>query len=210
MGVFLATTWRLHPDICHFLSDAVYEGRLQAAPQTAHRRVCLPQTGGRIITREAGLVFVPVLHEGNTQASDEEVQAVRAVIDELLGRDITDTSGQRLRPLQLSDILCVAPYNMQVRKLQAALGPDARVGTVDKFQGQEAPVVILSMCASQGDTSPRGIDFLFHKNRLNVALSRAQSLAIVVASPALARTRCQTLAHMEQVNLFCRVMEEGK
>ncbi len=210
MGVFLATTWRLHPELCHFLSDAVYEGRLQAAPQTVRRRVCLPQTGGRIITREAGLVFVPVPHEGNTQASDEEVQAVREVVGELLGRDITDTTGQRLRPLQLADILCVAPYNMQVRKIQAALGPDARVGTVDKFQGQEAPVVILSMCASQGDTSPRGIDFLFHKNRLNVALSRAQSLAIVVASPALARTRCQSLAHMEQVNLFCRVMEEGK
>ena len=210
MGVFLATTWRLHPDICHFLSDAVYEGRLRAAPQTAQRRVCLPQTGGRIITQEAGLVFVPVSHEGNTQASDEEVQAVREVVGELLGRDITDTTGQRLRPLQLSDILCVAPYNLQVRKLQAALGPEARVGTVDKFQGQEAPVVILSMCASQGDTSPRGIDFLFHKNRLNVALSRAQSLAIVVASPALARTRCQSLAHMEQVNLFCRMMEEGK
>ena len=209
MGVFLDTTWRLHPDICHFLSDAVYEGRLQAAPQTVQRRVCLPPMGGRIIRREAGLVFVPVSHEGNTQASDEEVQAIRAIVDELLGRDITDTSGQRLRPLQLSDILCVAPYNMQVRKLQAALGPEARVGTVDKFQGQEAPVVMLSMCASQGDTSPRGIDFLFHKNRLNVALSRAQSLAIVVASPALARTRCQTLAQMEQVNLFCRVMEEG-
>ena len=163
MGVFLATTWRLHPEICHFLSDAIYEGRLHAAPQTTRRRVCLPQMGGRIITREAGLVFVPVPHEGNTQASDEEVQAVRAVVSELLGRDITDTTGQRLRPLQLSDILCVAPYNMQVRKLQAALGPDARVGTVDKFQGQEAPVVILSMCASQGDTSPRGIDFLFQR-----------------------------------------------
>jgi len=210
MGVFLATTWRLHPELCHFLSDAVYEGRLHAAPQTAQRRVCLPQTGGRIITREAGLVFVSVPHEGNTQASDEEVQAVHEVVGELLGRDLTDTTGQRLRPLQLADILCVAPYNMQVRKLQAALGSEARVGTVDKFQGQEAPVVILSMCASQGDTSPRGIDFLFHKNRLNVALSRAQSLAIVVASPALARTRCRTLAHMEQVNLFCRVMEEGK
>ncbi len=210
MGVFLATTWRLHPELCHFLSDAVYEGRLHAAPQTARRRVCIPPKGSRIITREAGLVFVPVLHEGNTQASDEEVRAVCEVVGDLLGRDITDTTGQRLRPLQLSDILCVAPYNMQVRKLQAALGPDARVGTVDKFQGQEAPVVILSMCASQGDTSPRGIDFLFHKNRLNVALSRAQSLAIVVASPALARTRCQTLAHMELVNLFCRVMEEGK
>ncbi len=210
MGVFLDTTWRLHPEICHFLSDAVYEGRLHAAPPTAHRRVCLPQTGGRFITREAGLIFVPVPHEGNTQASDEEVRTIRAVVGELLGRDITDTVGQRLRPLQRSDILCVAPYNMQVRKLQAALGSEARVGTVDKFQGQEAPVVILSMCASQGDTSPRGIDFLFHKNRLNVALSRAQSLAIVVASPALARTRCQSLAHLEQVNLFCRVMVEGQ
>ena len=210
MGVFLGTTWRLHPEICGFLSDAVYEGRLHAAAQTARRRVCVPQTAGQIITKEAGLLFVPVVHEGNTQASDEEVQAIREVVDELLGRDITDTTGQRLRPLQLPDILCVAPYNMQVRKLQAALGPDARVGSVDKFQGQEAPVVILSMCASQGDASPRGIDFLFHKNRLNVALSRAQSLAIVVASPALARTRCQSLAQMEQVNLFCRVMEEGK
>ncbi len=223
MGVFLATTWRLHPEICHFLSDAVYEGRLHAAPHTVNRRVCGPKAGQSgegagashqpPVTShwpEAGLIFVPVPHEGNTQASDEEVQAIRAVVGELLGRDITDTTGQRLRPLQLSDILCVAPYNMQVRKLQAALGPEARVGTVDKFQGQEAPVVILSMCASQGDTSPRGIDFLFHKNRLNVALSRAQSLAIVVASPALARTCCQSLAHMEQVNLFCRVMEEGR
>ncbi len=210
MGVFLGTTWRLHPEICGFLSDAVYEGRLHAAPHTVKRRVCVPQSETCTITQEAGLVFVPVTHEGNTQGSDEEVQTICTVVAELLGRDLTDTSGQRVRQLELSDILCVAPYNMQVRKLQAALGPDARVGSVDKFQGQEAPVVILSMCASQGDTSPRGIDFLFHKNRLNVALSRAQSLAIVVASPALAQTRCQSLAHMEQVNLFCRVMEEGK
>ncbi len=210
MGVFLGTTWRLHPEICGFLSDAVYDGRLHAAPHTAKRRVCVPKSATRIITQEAGLIFVPVIHAGNTQGSDEEVQTICTIVAELLGRDLTDTSGQRVRQLALSDILCVAPYNMQVRKLQAALGPKARVGSVDKFQGQEAPVVILSMCASQGDTSPRGIDFLFHKNRLNVALSRAQSLAVVVASPALARTRCQSLAQMEQVNLFCRVMEEGK
>ena len=214
MGVFLETTWRLHPDICSFLSDAVYEGRLHASPQTANRRICLPKTeGGKHssrVVREAGLLFIPVEHAGNTQSSDEEASVIAEVVDELLDRDLTDTSGQRLRQLQLSDILFVAPYNMQVRKLQSLLGPQARVGSVDRFQGQEAPVVIVSMCASQGDTSPRGIDFLFNKNRLNVALSRAQSLAIVVASPALAQTRCQSLPQMEQVNLLCRVIEEGQ
>ena len=212
MGLFLGTTWRLHPSVCHFLSDAVYEGRLQAAVQTAKRRVLVSKTGGSAgyATQEAGLLFIPVIHAGNIQGSDEEVGLICELVDELLGRALTDTQGQTCGRLQLSDILFVAPYNMQVRKLQAALGPYARVGSVDKFQGQEAPVVMLSMCASQGDGSPRGIDFLFNKNRLNVALSRAQSLAIVVASPALARTQCLSLAQMEQVNLFCRVMEEGR
>ena len=213
MGLFLGTTWRLHPSVCHFLSDAVYEGRLQAAAQTAERRVLLPNTGGtggEYVTQEAGLLFVPVTHVGNIQGSGEEVGLICELVDELLGRELTDTQGQLCGQLQLSDILFVAPYNMQVRKLQTALGPHARVGSVDKFQGQEAPVVILSMCASQGEGSPRDIDFLFNKNRLNVALSRAQSLAIVVANPALARTQCLSLAQMEQVNLFCRVMDEGR
>src|SRR6185503_15045809 len=106
--------------------------------------------------------------------------------------------------LTLSDILVVAPYNVQVRMLKQALGPQARVGTIDKFQGQQAPVVILSMCSSAGDASPRGIDFLFDKNRLNVAISRAQSLAIVVGNPMLATSRCSTLKHLELTNLYCR------
>jgi uncharacterized protein len=122
---------------------------------------------------------------------------------------VTNEQGQIGRRLQLEDILFVAPYNMQVRKLSRSLGPQARVGSVDKFQGQEAPVVILSMCASSGEGSPRGLEFLLNKNRLNVALSRAQSLAIVVANPALAQTRCQSLSQMTLLNLFCRVMLEG-
>jgi uncharacterized protein len=209
LGLFLGTTWRLHPKLCDFISDTMYEGRLQAAVQTAQRIVRVPHAGARIIRQEAGLVFVPVQHAGNTQGSDEEVAMIQEIVAELLGRERTGENGQVIGTLGLEDILCVAPYNMQVRKLQAALGPNARVGSVDKFQGQEAAVVIVSMCASQGESSPRGIEFVFNRNRLNVALSRARSLAIVVANPGLSQTRCSTIAHMALVNLFCRLMEEG-
>jgi superfamily I DNA and/or RNA helicase len=207
IGVFLGTTWRLHPRVCDFISGAVYEG-LQPAPHTQHRVVRVPPTA-RHLTREAGILFVPVPHEGNTQGSEEEVAVIRELVDELVGGEVTSEQGQVARRLQLEDMLFVAPYNMQVRKLSRALGPRARVRSVDKFQGQEAPVVILSMCASHGEGSPRGLEFLLNKNRLNMPLSRAQSLAIVVANPALAQTRCQSLSHMTLLNLFCRVMLEG-
>ena len=209
LGLFLGTTWRLHPQLCDFISDTMYDGRLQAAAQTAQRVVCVPHAGAHIIRQEAGLVFVPVQHAGNSQGSDEEVERVQEIVAELLGRELTDENGQVVGTLGFEDILCVAPYNMQVRKLQAALGPQARVGSVDKFQGQEAAVVIVSMCASQGASSPRGIEFLFNRNRLNVALSRARSLAIVVANPGLSQTRCSSVANMALVNVLCRVMEEG-
>ena len=209
LGLFLGTTWRLHPQLCDFISDTMYDGRLQAAAQTAQRIVRVPHIGTHVIRQEAGLVFVPVQHAGNSQGSDEEVAMIQEIVAELLGRELTDENGQAVGILGFEDIVCVAPYNMQVRKLQAALGPQARVGSVDKFQGQEAAVVIVSMCASQGESSPRGIEFLFNRNRLNVALSRARSLAIVVANPGLSQTRCSTIANMALVNLFCRVMEEG-
>src|SRR5205823_4141942 len=104
------------------------------------------------------------------------------------------------RNLKISDIVIVAPYNMQVRRLQAKLGSPARVGSVDKFQGQEAHVVIVSMCASSVEDSPRGIEFLMNKNRINVAVSRAKSLAIVVGCPDLMAARCRTIEQMEMVN----------
>jgi superfamily I DNA and/or RNA helicase len=208
LGIFLGTTWRLHPQLCDFISDAVYDGRLHPAPHT-FRRVVRSTPTARYVTREAGLLYVPVEHEGNTQASEEEVAVIRELVDELVGRDITNEQGQVAGRLRLEDIVFVAPYNMQVRKLAATLGAHARVGSVDKFQGQEAPVVIVSMCASQGEGSPRGLEFLLHKNRLNVALSRAQSLAIVVACPALAQTRARSLPQMALLNLFCRIMHEG-
>jgi len=132
---------------------------------------------------------------------------VAGVVEELL-RHRLDKGGGRLDPLSPSDILIVSPYNLQVRLLSKRL-PHVRVGTVDKFQGQEAPVVICSMTSSTGDASSRGLEFLFSPNRLNVALSRAQVLAILVGSPQLVRTRCPRLDQMRLVNLFCHAVAAG-
>ena len=174
--------------------------------------VALPTSTGkrRRIDQEAGIVYVPVEHEGNTQASIEEVEAVAAIVDELLGRRHTDLQGRDSGRIGHEDILVVAPYNLQVRKLQQALPEAVRVGTVDRFQGQEAPIVIVSLAASDGHRSPRGLDFLLDPNRLNVAISRAQSLAIVVGHPGLARTRCTGVEQLRRVNLFCRIVETSE
>ena len=159
-----------------------------------------------ILARGAGIVFVPVEHEGNTQGSDEEAEVVRELFGELQGLEYTGVRREVVGRLGVEDVLVVAPYNMQVRKIRDLLPAGARVGSVDKFQGQEAPVVIVSMCASEGHDSPRGIEFLLNPNRLNVALSRAQSLALVVGHPGLATTRCRTLEQVKLVNLYCRIV----
>jgi uncharacterized protein len=208
LGVFLGTTWRLHPRVCSFISGAVYDDKLHPEPRTEARVVELPKEGGQLVREEAGIVFIPVEHEGNAQASDEEVDVIGRVMDELRGRKLVGDRPDRPRTLTGDDVLLVAPYNLQVRALREKHAP-VRAGSVDKFQGQEAPVVIVSMCASSGESSPRGIEFLLNANRLNVALSRAESLAIVVGSPELARTRVTTVAQMKVVNLFCRIVAEG-
>jgi hypothetical protein len=208
-GLFLETTRRLHPKICSFISGAIYEGRLRSEAYTEQRRVLLPEGGGGLVPLEAGIQFVPVDHEGNTQSSEEEAEAIQKLVKSLIGRIYTNEQGAKAGILDLKNILLVAPFNMQVRKLQHLLGKEARVGSVDKFQGQEAPVVILSMCASSADGSPRGLDFLMNRNRLNVAISRAQSLAIVVASPALSRGHCGSIEDLKRVNIFSRIVEEN-
>lgn len=206
-GIFLPLTYRMHPHICRFISAAFYEGRLEPAPQTAERSLVLPEAGAGLITRQSGLLYLPVAHEGNTQGSEEEVAAIAGMVESLARCRLGEGDLER-RPLSRDDILIVAPYNMQVRLLASAL-PGYRVGTVDKFQGQEAPVVIVSMCASEGSDTPRGIEFLFSKNRLNVAISRAQVLAIVVGSPGLAATAVSTVEQVRLVNLYCWIVEEG-
>lgn len=142
-------------------------------------------------------------HEGNIQGSDEEVEVIRNLAKSLMGRTFHFNEDDKTgRPIGWDEILFVAPYNLQVNKLKTALGPQARVGSVDKFQGQEAPVVFLSMCASDASESLRGLDFLFDQQRINVAVSRAQSLAIVVGNPSLGRTSVNRIEQLKLVNLF--------
>ena len=203
-GVFLATTWRMHPDVCRFISDAVYESRLYPEPKNAEQRLILKPDAHRAL-RPTGLVFVPAIHDTCSQRSEEEAAIVLALYQSLLTQRYRDREGGA-HPMTPENILVVAPYNMQVNLLKRMLPENARVGTVDKFQGQEAEAVIVSMTTSNGDTLPRHIEFLYSKNRLNVAISRARCLALLVASPDLADIPCGTVEQMGLVNLMCGAM----
>jgi predicted RecB family nuclease len=197
-GVFLDRTWRMHPDICRFVSSTMYDGRLKPIDDLDRQRIDSVGLSG------SGLRLLEVDHVDNRQRAIEEAKAIRQAIDELLaGGGWTDRHGNG-HDLTLDDILVVAPYNAQVRCLKAHLPDDARVGTVDKFQGQQAPVVFFSMTSSSGDHVPRGMNFLFSRNRLNVAVSRAQAMAVVVCSPRLMYTRCNTVQQMQLVNMLSR------
>lgn len=200
-GVFLSRTWRMHPDLCAFISDAVYNGRLLAEVGCSNQRLVLGEQAHPAL-KPTGLSFVPVIHAGNRQASPEEVVAVRTILADALLHEVIDRKGQRRR-LGLSDILVVAPYNMQVNRLRDALPEGARVGTVDKFQGQEAEIVIVSMTTSGADDMPRDASFLLSRNRLNVALSRARCLSILVASPGLLDMVAGSVEEMKLANLLC-------
>lgn len=202
-GIFLKTTYRMHPDVCAFISDAVYDGRLTPAPDTASRVVHAP-FDGRASAPMTGIRYVPVQHDGNAQSSEEEVARIVDIVRELL-RGTRDDGGRRV-PMTLDDILVVAPYNVQVNRLKLALPEGARVGTVDRFQGQEAHVVIMSMATSNTDYLPRDIEFLFSKNRLNVAISRAKALAVLVSCPDLLTVRCSTPEQMVLVNTLCALV----
>jgi predicted RecB family nuclease len=205
MGVFLGTTYRMHSAVNQFISDAIYEEKLESATDNDHQRIKVPDDYQGILNKEAGIITVPVAHEGNTQASDEEVEQIALLANQLIGRIFTAKDGSQ-RPIGWEDILFVAPYNHQVNKLKAALGEQAVVGSVDKFQGQEAPIVFLSMCASNANESPRGMNFLFDKNRINVAISRAQSMAIVVYSPALLEASATNIEQLGMINIFFRLI----
>lgn len=203
-GIFLPRTYRMHPDLCQIVSEQVYDGKL-SSDGTCSDHV-LSGVGGAI-SKSSGIQFEPVSHHGNQQSSPEEASKVRQLVTALLDASFGTTAP---RQLTLDDILIVAPYNAQVNLLRQTLPDGARVGSVDLFQGQEAPVVIVSMAASGADEAPRGVDFLFSQNRLNVAISRAQALAIIVASPDLANTNVSRLDQVRQVNFFSRLSRHGR
>jgi uncharacterized protein len=206
-GIFLGTTWRMHPDVCRFISDAVYDGRLEPEPLNAKQRLLLGKDAHPALM-SAGIRYLPIEHDACSQRSQEEADLVVELVDSLLKQRYRDKNGHEY-PMTLNDILVVAPYNMQVNLLKQMLPEGARVGTVDKFQGQEAEVVIISMATSSGEYLPRFIEFLYSKNRLNVAISRAKCLAVFIANPALMAIRCSRPEEMALVNTLCWVQEVG-
>src|SRR6266481_2250014 len=167
MGLLLPETWRLHPNICPFTSDVFYEGLLNARVFNRNRKL-----SGHPWLNGAGLWFVPVDHQANRNSSAEEIEVIARIVESLLRPDVKwSRSEGNLRRLTTNDILIVAPFNAQVADLTARM-PDVQIGTVDKFQGQEAPVVIYSLTTSSPEDAPRGMEFLYSLNRLNVATSR--------------------------------------
>lgn len=201
-GIFLPVSRRMHPDVCRFISDQVYEGRLTSHPDTARQAVA-----GSAFP-PAGAFWMPVPHEGNAQIAPEEVAAIHSAAHELLTGAWTEKDGTT-RPMCQSDIIVVAPYNAQVNALRDALPEGIRVGTVDRFQGQEAPVCLVSMTASSAEETPRGMDFLFSLNRINVAVSRAKGLALVFGAQRLREAKCETVEQMRLVNTLCALPKFG-
>jgi uncharacterized protein len=201
-GLFLAETWRLHPNICRYTSEVFYDGRLRPHPGVERQRI---RSASRF--SGTGLRYLAVPTEGNQSSSPEEADCVRQTVKQILGSNSTwvDRDGVE-RAVELSDILIIAPYNAQVFELQRRL-PGARIGTVDKFQGQEAPIVIYSLTTSSYADAPRGMEFLYSLNRLNVATSRAKCLCLLVASPSVFEAQCRTPRQMQLANAFCRYLE---
>ncbi|HVV76409.1 MAG TPA: TM0106 family RecB-like putative nuclease [Mycobacteriales bacterium] len=202
-GVFITETRRMHPDVCTFISNEIYEGRLTSHPDCATQDTAFG----------TGLRRLPVSHVDRTTWSPEEVVAIRSQILEMLGAEWTDSAGQT-RPLTPADFMVVAPYNDQVDALHVAMLNDDRtrgvqVGTVDKFQGRQAAVVMFSMATSSGADIPRSVDFLFSRNRLNVAISRARCLAYLVCTEELLNSRARDVEDMKLISTLCAFAEQA-
>jgi uncharacterized protein len=207
-GILLDTTFRLHPALNAYISEVFYEDRLRSHPSTSRVSIDAPPGIGGV-----GIAWLPVRHELDQSRSRDEAARVAETIARLRGHAWVDAAGSR-RALELDEILVVAPYNAHVAEIhkavEAAVGERGRVGTVDKFQGQEGAVSIYSMATSSPEDAPRGMDFLYSGNRLNVAISRARGLAILVCSPELLAVSCRTPEQMRLANAFCRLVEVAR
>ncbi|KXK07383.1 MAG: superfamily I DNA/RNA helicase [Acidobacteria bacterium OLB17] len=204
-GLFLGESRRMHPDVCEFISESIYEGRLTAFPDCAQQQIAVDDHS--LIRKPHGIVFSPVIHDGDTQSSEDEADRVVEIFNELLGREYTNSAGKASK-LALNDFLFITPYNAQVIRLTKRLPKGARIGSVDRLQGQQAPVCIVSLCSSVGEYGSRGLAFILDRNRVNVAISRAQCLAIVVADPRIAHESAGSVNEMKLLNLFCKIAKQ--
>lgn len=200
-GVFLAETWRMHSSINLFISELFYENRLRSKKHLDQQQIIGSKYAG------AGLYLVEIEHSGNTNSSSEEVDKVEEIVEHLTCADVVfiNEKGEK-RTLTACNIKIITPYNAQVQAIKQRL-PNLEVGTVDKFQGQEAPVIIYSVATSSLEEAPRGMDFLFSPHRFNVAVSRARTRFIMVANPAIFEAECKSPHQIRFANAFCRFKE---
>ena len=201
-GLFLPESWRMHPDVCDYISEVFYEGKLTAQADTVNQGLVHDD-----FPEGTGLWFQSVAHANNQNSSAEEASAVEQLINKLL-QGTWQTKDSIVKPITKEDILVVTPYNAQVSEISKRI-QGIRVGTVDKFQGQEAPVVIVSYATSTPEDAPRGMDFLYSLNRLNVAVSRAKCAAFIIASPELMKPECKKPKQMKLANGLCRYLERS-
>jgi len=205
-GILLTDSYRMHPDVCRFISELLYEGKLRSAPGREQQNVRSPGLSG------TGLRYLPIEHSGNAQRSEEEAARIAREIERLLQGSVRDVHGVT-RPLRPADVIVVTPYNAQVACIRRVLdtrGFEAvEAGTVDKFQGREAYVVFFSTAASSPEDAARGVSFVFDRQRFNVAISRARALAVMVGSPELLVQHCASVEAVRIANGVCRFIEEA-
>ena len=201
-GIFLSTTRRLHPKICNYISECFYQSRLMPHENNNLKKITIDEDG--IIKDLSGINLIELHHEGCTQSSIEEQEYILHKINNLV-EDGKITDEHISRTISYEDIIVVAPYNNQVNGLIDKLPNDVRIGTVDKFQGQEAPICIISMTSSSINDAPRGIDFLLSSNRLNVAISRAQISVFIFVSKHIFSAEAKSKEQMKLLNDFCKL-----
>ena len=204
-GYFLQVTWRMHPQLCAPVSTLSYGGKLHSAAAASERILKVPAREESVLPADPGLYMYGVHHEHCTVRSEVEAAAVARLAGEFVGASWTPGANHPARELTGEDIVVVAAYNAQVDTIAEHLrrtglldadGHGVRVGTVDKFQGQQAPVTIVSMASSNAGASGRGAEFLLSPNRLNVALSRGQWCSVLVASDSLHRFVPQSITEL--------------
>ena len=202
-GIFIEKSRRLHPDVCDFISKSFYDSRLKSHEFTKKRRIKFSDKE-KILTG-SGIILLDAKHkEVSRQKSVDEGEIIKKLFKKIIGSTFIDESNKKTikRQITIEDILVVAPYNVQVNYLKSILPEGSKIGTIDKFQGQEAPISIVSMTSSDPESLPRNVDFFFSRNRLNVAISRSQCLSIVIMNKELLEINCKKIEHIKLVNTF--------
>ena len=210
-GIFLPISFRLAPAINNVVSELFYQGKLKPNTKNSENKIIWDQAyieKDKTVYPDSGVMFIPVRHQDCSLKSEEEAEKIKQLIKLLLSSKYKLATDKE-KFISEEDILIIAPFNVQVNYLKRKLNKKLKIGTVDNFQGQEALISIFSLTSSSGEDAPRGLDFLLEPNRLNVAISRAKILSIIVGSPSLAKSFCQTSEEVEKLNRLIRLMRTG-